>query len=483
MYIHALRSGGVLFLSIVVSILFIPAVAHGALIINEIMYDLEGSDTDREWVELLNTGSVPVTVKGGTGSGSWRFNDGSGNRVLVEPPEYGGRGSLTIGPGAFLVIARDPSVFLSMHPGGSYTVVRAAISLSNTGATLSLINGVGETVSSMTYDSSMGGAGDGNSLQRTSSGWVAASPTPGASYGGGASSHSASVASPTSTEGAPQEKKTVFEDEKTIRASAGGNRTLFAGADSLFEGKGIGLQGEPLDTARYVWTFGNGDRREGRALWYHFPYPGTYVVVLDVISGKYSASDRITVSVVPAELSIASATAEYIELANNGSVEIDVGGWMLMARGEYFTFPPHTIVLPKQAVLISNARTNLRPTSVHDVSLHYPNGTLATRYEEPLIMRRESISSPQAAAVSSSHTPPRATTTVSIEPERNQEEIPVVQKEELLASAVTAPREEQKSLLWLWIIAALGVSAVGAGGVFFMRQRRYAGYKIEEIKE
>lgn len=477
MFTHVLRSGALLFF------LTIPSFAFGALIINEIMYDLEGSDTDREWVELLNTGSTPITVKGGTGSGSWRFNDGSGNRVLAEPPEYGGRGSLTIQPGAYLVIARDPSVFLSMHSGGSYAVVRAAMSLSNTGAMLSLINGVGETVSSMTYDSSMGAAGDGNSLQRTSSGFVAAAPTPGAPYAGSASTHGASAHSSVQTENAPQEKKTVFEDEKTIRASAGGNRTAFAGADALFEGKGIGLQGEPLDTARFVWTFGNGDRREGRALWYHFPYPGTYVVVLDVISGKYSASDRITVSVVPAELSIASATAEYIELANNGSVEIDVGGWMLMARGEYFTFPPHTIVLPKQAVLISNARTNLRPTSVHDVSLHYPNGTLATRYEEPLIIRRESISSSQAVSVPPSHAPARTTATVSIELERNQEEIPLVQKEQLLASAAGAPREKQKSLLWLWILAAVSVSIVGAGGVFFMRQRRYAGYNVEEIKE
>jgi hypothetical protein len=38
-------------------IFLIPAFAEASITINEIMYDVEGSDTDREWIELKNNGS------------------------------------------------------------------------------------------------------------------------------------------------------------------------------------------------------------------------------------------------------------------------------------------------------------------------------------------------------------------------------------------------------------------------------------------
>ena len=64
-----------------------PFWAKAEVYINEIMYDIEGSDDKKEWVEIYNDSASEVSLK------DWRFNDGS-NHVLNEPPANGGRGSL-----------------------------------------------------------------------------------------------------------------------------------------------------------------------------------------------------------------------------------------------------------------------------------------------------------------------------------------------------------------------------------------------------
>ncbi|MDD3614500.1 MAG: lamin tail domain-containing protein, partial [Candidatus Pacebacteria bacterium] len=47
------------------------ALAAGPVIINEIMYDLKGTDSGHEWVEIKNISDQPVDLK------NWRFFDGS----------------------------------------------------------------------------------------------------------------------------------------------------------------------------------------------------------------------------------------------------------------------------------------------------------------------------------------------------------------------------------------------------------------------
>ena len=84
---------------------FVPSIAFGQIIFTEIMYDLEGSDTDREWVEIFNNGSESVDITG------WKFSDGS-NHVLNDPPKNGGSGSLVIGAGAYAVLTENANVFL-----------------------------------------------------------------------------------------------------------------------------------------------------------------------------------------------------------------------------------------------------------------------------------------------------------------------------------------------------------------------------------
>ncbi|MCX8015970.1 MAG: lamin tail domain-containing protein [Patescibacteria group bacterium] len=150
------------FLIIIFTLIFISkARATGPIIINEIMYDLEGADSGLEWVELKNISSEPVDLTG------WKFNDGS-NHLLNIPPKNGGQGGMVISPQGFAILADKADLFLQNHPNFLGTVIDTAMSLNNTAATLRLIDNNGNIVEEASYIKTQGGNGNGFSLERVS---------------------------------------------------------------------------------------------------------------------------------------------------------------------------------------------------------------------------------------------------------------------------------------------------------------------------
>lgn len=140
---------------------FFKSQAAGSIIINEIMYDLEGADNDMEWIELKNISSEPVDLSG------WKFNDGS-NHLLNPPPKNGGQGSMIVPPEGFAILADKADLFLQTHPNFSGIVIDTVMSLNNTAATLKLIDKNGNVVEEVSYNKNQGGNGNGFSLERIS---------------------------------------------------------------------------------------------------------------------------------------------------------------------------------------------------------------------------------------------------------------------------------------------------------------------------
>lgn len=147
-------------LSVLLFFPLVQALAVGSVIINEIMYDLQGTDTDHEWVEIKNISDQAVDLK------DWRFYDGS-NHLLNEPPQNGGQGSLIIAPGGYAVLADKADVFLADHPGFGGIVIDTVMSLNNTEETVQLIDQSGNSIEKINYQKEMGGNGNGYSLERT----------------------------------------------------------------------------------------------------------------------------------------------------------------------------------------------------------------------------------------------------------------------------------------------------------------------------
>ena len=138
--------------------------------INEIMYDLKtGSDDGREWVEVFNNSNVPVDIS------NYRFfeNDTNHKLKLIQ-------GDANIPPQGYAVIVSDPVKFKIDYPNFSGIIFDSAFSLNNTGEALAIKDQDLHVVDEYTYNSSTGGAGDGNSLQKINGAWIGALPTPGA---------------------------------------------------------------------------------------------------------------------------------------------------------------------------------------------------------------------------------------------------------------------------------------------------------------
>lgn len=258
------------------------------------------------------------------------------------------------------------------------------------------------------------------------------------------------------------------EDTNSISVEVGEDRTVFVGADSIFEATVFGTKGESIENPRVIWSFGDGSRKEGKKVLHHFMFPGTYVVVADVASAGYSAFNRITVTAVPAQLSITQVTNDYIALRNDGTVEVNLGGWLLFSSGKQFQFPQSTIVLAGQEVLISNKRTGLSGAAPSTVALQYPNGLVAVSYEPPLF-----LASPSSAPGGTVIDRPRGQVLSAA-----TEAAPLVSRESLITAPVVATGAP--SSFWMWIIGVFGIAAVGSGAVLYTRHRRHE-YAIEEI--
>jgi len=150
-----------------VILLFILATNTKALRINEIMYDLPGSDSGREWIEIYNNESQSINLTG------WKFYENNANHALNLI-----NGTWILENYSFAVIADNSDLFLQDNPSFNGTLFDSAFSLSNSNEIIAIKNSSLDFMDNVTYFSSFGASGDGNSLQFNVT-WIAANPTPG----------------------------------------------------------------------------------------------------------------------------------------------------------------------------------------------------------------------------------------------------------------------------------------------------------------
>lgn len=362
-------------LIVIVIFIFIPVSIFAQIEITEIMYNLDGSDAGREWVEIYNTGSSDVNLLG------WRIFEGDKNGRIREFA-----GGTVLSSGYYAIIADKPDVFISEN-GQNFGAILldGAFSLKNTGEELILRNSELIDIYGVFYNTSLGGDGDGNSLQKTNTGWVAKTPTPGLSHDNSqevelsvSTETEESLSSDTHTAQEKNTSVTAFTVEPQVFAYAGPQkRIVVAGGRTRFEGRAFGVKKEPLENVRFLWTFGDGGQVEGERVAHRFIYPGEYVVVLNASSGWFSGNYRVIVTAVPADLSIKNATSKYIEISNNTKYELDLSSWMLRVGDNTFVLPKRTYIMPKRSVKFSRETTGLSAQNISAVSFLYPNGAIA----------------------------------------------------------------------------------------------------------
>ncbi|PIT96680.1 hypothetical protein COT82_01855 [Candidatus Campbellbacteria bacterium CG10_big_fil_rev_8_21_14_0_10_35_52] len=462
-----------IFVAIVFFALF--ETANAQVIINEIMYDLEGSDTKREWIEIYNNSSNQIDLT------DWKFNDGS-NHILNIPPEKGGQGSIIIQPYNYAILASDAVTFLSEHSSFSGTIIDTVMSLNNTQDTLALIDLGGVTVDSVTYTSDLGAIGDGNSLQLILESWKALSPTQG--IVNFTSDDSDNILETDENENQESSSSSVgsqsssFSTEPQIFADAGKDKSVAVGADTLFEGKSFGLKKEPLINAQYIWNFGNGEIKKGQNVLHYYQYPGEYAVILNVSSGVYSASDRIIVNAYPAELVISNIDENFIEIHNKSNRELNLSWWQIQSQNNRFIIPRDTIILPNRKLIFSSETIGFN-FNKENTSLLYPNGVNAFVFEEIKIPQKN-ITTIQTKTVSEETQSPQhqpATTeenNILQESQEEEKQDKEFQKDMSQTASVISSLsgEDKDGGIYKWLAAIFGIVGISVGVIIFISDKK-----------
>ncbi len=395
--------------------------AAASVTINEIMYDLKDlSDTDHEWIELYNASSATVSLQG------WKFTDSS-SHVLNAPPANGGQGLLSIEPNGYVILSGNAATYLADHPGFTGTVIDTVMSLNNAGATLSIIDASGAVVDSISYTSGLGASSDGNALSRSASDVLSPRPpTPGYQNENTPSPESESeepdpVETPAGGEGGGQLTSTTTKKEAAakvipFKVHIAAPAKITVGVPALFSAKASGTLGEELYSGIFVWSFGDGgmvSRSDKNEFEYTYLYPGEYVVYVEYFQysnqEKPLAVSRKTIKVYAGMVVVTNTQSDgSIEISNTGSQEVDLKGWSLARSGLAYTFPSHTILLPKSKFTITESRTHLGKGSLVP-TLTDPSGSIielptSTPSKTTIPKTIKTISAPTAVQAASNET-------------------------------------------------------------------------------
>lgn len=468
---------------------FLPLHAHASVLISEIMYDLPGTDTGREWVEITNTSSSSLDFT------MYKFYEAETNHALTL---Y--RGNTMVSSGGYAVVVDDADLFLADNPSYSGAIFDSSwSSLSNEGESLEIRDAEGSVLDHIAYSKEQGALGDGMSLGRNGNSLVPQNPSPGT---GGAGTAPLALPPPSSSNssqtlsggsGGSTSSSTIFfaipknNLEQSFAVSAGGNRILMEQIQHVFDAKVTGVPSSALPYVQYRWNFGNGEEVLKQTVEHRYLRRGEYVVVLSATSGGKTVTDRIVVAVTGPELTVKEVGSDGIEFKNTSSRDIDLSGWHVRAGVEMFRLPHDTWILAGRNLFLESRVSKLHTSAGDSVELLFPNGVVATESQKEVALPVMTPESLTKVVIEESKR-------VTVEPEEEKEDVkekelepivrasetkpaaPVVNPSELgVAAALAAvPESDEESPLMMPILGLVALIGISSGAVILMRQSKGA---------
>ncbi len=460
--------------SLFLMVALVPGFARAQVVISEIMYDVSGTDTDREWVEVFNAGASPVHFT------DWKLFEANTNHGITSA-----QGGENFAAGAYAIIADNPAKFLQDWPSYSGILFDSTFSLGNSGETLAIHMPPPDLTptDSVPYQGAWGAAGNGNSLQRTSvSGttFVESSPTPGAgplsSSGAGGSSSTGSdtgaTAGTSQSAGAGNSTgdSAVMPPPPKVFADGGSDRTVIVGADTEFKARAYDEKKNIIDFSRFHWNFGDGSVSEVATVLHHFDYPGRYVVVLDIPEEKDSVPDQIIVTVEPMKLTLSLMPDGGVAIENRAGRTLDLSRWIVRSMGRTFTIPESTFILANSPLRIS--QRTLGFSSGADIELAYPNGVFAAgatsaAASAPSAPVPEVVAGIKHAADDGVGSRAPVSRIESIPVEQTEASSPAAEAQPSQAAAAGVAKTNSSSVWWF---GAVGIAGLAAGALALARR-------------
>jgi len=359
-----------------------PNSVFADVIINEIMYDLDGSDTGREWIEVYNSGNTPIDLI------NYKLFEANTNHGLTVF-----QGDSILDAQDYLIISSDPNKFKNDWPNFYGTILKSSFSLSNEGEDIALKDNNLNFINQHHYDPLSGAQGDGNSLQLISGSWLASTPTP------GAINENSSNSSTTETSNVSTEENITVTPSTTkqkIKTQIIVKNIAFVGIPLEFQANTIGYNGELMSYGKYFWNFGDGDSKEikiNESKFFHtYFYPGDHDVNLEYYlaynSGNPDAIDKKIIKVIVPDIVISKvgeAEDFFIELTNNTNYEANLSSWRLASDRINFSLPQNTILGSKKKIILSPHITGFSIEDKGSLKFMTPQGEVIYSYLTPII--------------------------------------------------------------------------------------------------
>ncbi len=352
------------------------------VIFTEIMYDPEGTDANSggEWVEFFNSGTDDIKLS------DFKIADRATSGSFTNRTVTHFSGLEIMVPGEYSIVAKDPDAFVLFFPFYSGGLFKSAFSLTDDDE-LEILDSKGVEVDQVSYTSSIGGKGDGNSIQKDGGVWVNGTPTPGTSFSGGTKGGVEEEEESTPTQPAPTSSHagptpiTTSSPSKPLSVYIGKDRMTSVDNPLIFEAQTNNIS-ELNSGVTFVWNMGDGLVRKGRRIEHSYKRPGTYAVVLNAYDRNKQATARVKVRVEDVNLEIEGLSGGDIGIKNNHKEEINLYDWELRAGKESFIFPMDTILLGGTFLALSPDISKLRNIDGISLELLNPENKIISRWQD-----------------------------------------------------------------------------------------------------
>ncbi len=419
-----------------------------ALQITEIMYDHEGTDTKREWIEIFNDTDSGLDIT------SFKLREADSNHLIKE---Y--RGGKIVPQNGFAIIADSPADIISEIPENT-VILDSVFSLSNSGEELALLDGSNNQIFSIFYDPTIGGNGNGKTLQKIDDVWVANIASPGSQNDVADNSQS----DIDDTDIAAEPEKELGTTNSAIIKKYDDNFNLifnipefvYVGEGALFATNAVDQYGDIIPFVNYSINFGDGLYSMEKEVAHIYKKTGTYLLFAEAKTDSNIdfVKQKIVVREFPVEL--LQIDNDFF-LSNNSSFEFNISGFAVSSKGRVYKFPPNTFLVPKGKIILSSSILGFNPENDISVITSYGNIILLSQKTENKILNTKTASVASGAKMK-----------VSDEEERDIEN-----------TDITTVKEAEKPSQTIWFVVFGLILACGLILLYFVQKKHNL---IDEIE-
>lgn len=338
-----------------------PQITNAQVFISEIMYDLEGTDGGREWIEIFNDSSQSVDLSTYylyENNTAHKINFVSGNNILNSQ--------------SFAIIADNSDKFLLDFPSFEGNLFDSAFSLSNSGEELVLLDQDKIEVDFTNYNPEMGANGTGNSLQYFESIFIPGEPTPNFENVTEPANETENTSENTNDDNlntiesthSGQNELVDYKPNVRVRTGIGRDRVVSINSPVDFE-----IYMSDKDSGNHFWNFGDGESERGEKVSHVYKKQGEYNVILNSVFGDYKNTSRVKVVVNQVDIEV-NQFDDFIELKNVGDYELNLGDFVLEIDGEEKKILKDTIISKGQSYIFELENKSKK------IVLKYPNSKI-----------------------------------------------------------------------------------------------------------